>query len=185
MPPQRNNLKSVLAPAIGLLTALVAFAFAFVLAPTVLGQTGQSKEDDNGPITPRMVVASGQTEHFGRWEMVASKNMRGESCVGVRLLDPAPGDPSLAEGCGGAVEDQVGTIAGSRRTLFFGRVDARTERVDIADRGVTKMSSNARDGTDGAKYVVTEANEDLSEAEITSIDDGGRRLGRIDPGAKR
>lgn len=175
-------------PGTGLLIALLALGAGFLGTTAVLGQGLGSDQDADraaGPATPRTVVASGSTAQYGRWEMTTAKTTTGESCVGIRLLNPPPGSPTLTEGCGSqAVEDQVGTLSGKDGTLYFGRVAADTQRVVIKDAsGLRRVASSVR-GTDGGRYVVTAVDGNVSAATVTTVDPQGRATGRVDAAAK-
>lgn len=182
---------------VGVLIAFVAVGVGVFGAPAVLAVIDEQKHspDNEGPITEKRVVAAGVTERFGRWEIVSSQDGNSEPCLGVRLLDaenarqddPTFGLPTLVEGCGQAVDDQVGTLGapqGKSGTLLFGRIRDDAARVTISSGNSVLTSATARRGKDGRKYVLTEVTESVGEAQIVSIDERGRSLGRVDPGAR-
>jgi hypothetical protein len=182
------RIRSELAPAVGLASALLAFGIAALGAPIVLGQSAEPVGDSEGPATPRTVVASGDSRYFGRWEIVSSQTANGDPCVGVRLLEGQPGSgPSLAEGCGPTVANQVGTLVappGKQGTLWFGRVDSRTATGRVsADAGRQLLALEAIAGRDGRKYVVAESAARLRTAQVRLSDGNDAGLGRADAAA--
>lgn len=181
-----NIKKRTLISIAGLVAVSASFGVASLLAPAVFGQNSAQNHapDTGGPVTERVVVASGTAGEFGKWELVASEDAAGEPCLGVRLLEPAEGMPSLAEGCGPATDDQVGNISGSRGTLFFGRVADNAEVATVSSRGVQERSLKAFGGRDGRTYVLAAADAGLSNAIVTVSDGSGNNLGRVDPASK-
>lgn len=181
------RIRRELAPAIALAAALGGFGVAALGAPIVLGQGSEPAGDGQGPTTPRTVVASGSSRYFGRWEIVSSHAANGDPCVGVRLIEGQPGSgPSLAEGCGPTVANQVGSLVAppsQQGTLFFGRVDGRTTTARVSDGGRQKLSVKALSGSDGRKYVVADSAERLPGAQVRLSDAQNTDLGRADPAA--
>lgn len=164
----------------------VALAAGFAGTATVVSQTtGPAADRAAGPVTAREVVASGTLPYYGAWELVTSSAAGGGSCVGLRLVDPPPFQPTLVEGCGGeAVENQVGVLTGERGTLFAGRVLPDGARVKIEPSGSTPVFADTVRGRDGRRYVVTAIAARAANVAVTLFDAKGRRLGRVDPAAK-
>ena len=171
-----------LTPAFGALAALVTFAIAAVAAPMVVSQEGTS--DHAGPAGPRTVVASGASKHFGQWELTTSNTADGQPCVGVRFINPPPGTPALAEGCGTDVLNQVGTVAkAGHGTLFFGKVKANAASVVISDAGAQQKKDKDIKGKDGGSYVLAELDTNSPRSDVALEDATGQGLGRVDSDA--
>lgn len=84
-----------------------SFLACFGIA-TAVGAVTQTQESGvghtGGPVTARIVVASGRSAEYGRWELLRSTDADGAECLGIQLYDQGPGpvkDDPLYEGCGG------------------------------------------------------------------------------------
>lgn len=177
-----------LTPAIALLAALTSFGVVALGAQAVVGQDdADTGRDGHDIVGERVVVASGESKQFGRWELVKSRAVNGDPCMGIRLFrDAADGGASLSEGCGPDVQNQVGSIVaapGKGGTLFFGQVSQSASAVVVRDGATRKLSTNAIVGADGKRYVAAEAAERLPGAVVELSDGSGRELGRVDSAA--
>jgi hypothetical protein len=130
----------------GIASALGAFAGKAPAEPA----TDQST-------SPRKAIASGNSPGIGDWKIWYSQSARGGRCVEIQFVDPAeeavppefrlenspaPGEGSLAGGCG-----QVGALTAStlnlpEQTLVFGIARKDVERV--VTRGAGGASADAR-----------------------------------------
>jgi len=170
------------APAVGLLIAMISFIAVAIAAPAVFGQASEQQGDTEGPVTPRVVVATTKVAST-TYELVSSEDKHGNPCVGVRHTTKQTGTV-LFEGCGAAelVNNQVGFVASGKKnkTLFFGRVDNASETATFTDKGDKKKDEPTIKGSDGKKYVLTEVAGYIPKAEVALQDANGRALGRVD-----
>lgn len=182
-----NITHSIKSMGAGALAAGAAFVGVAVGAPIVLGQQGTDARvpDNEGPVTERVVVATGSSKTFGPYELVSSRDADGNPCVGVRFVKPPIAMPSLTEGCGDSIviDNQVGRVASEAKskTLFWGRVRPDASAVKVRKDGAQKHAAKTVKGQDGRVYVLTEADEYLPDAEIGVAAEDGSNLGRVDP----
>ena len=87
-------------PSVRVALATVALLAAAVPAAAVTGVFRPHREVDGiVRLSPRVVVASGETPAFGRWQILTSNSSVGE-CMGLEFLD-GPEKGNVGEGCGG------------------------------------------------------------------------------------
>jgi hypothetical protein len=137
------------------LMLIASFLAVFGIA-TALGAVAQDREagvgHTGGPVTPRVVVASGKSAEYGRWELLRSADANGGECLALQLYDQGPGpvkDDPLYEGCGGPSELNVAILTGTNgRSMVYGRAPADAANVQItasnkATRTITPGSAPA------------------------------------------
>ena len=120
-------------------TAVFVSFLAFFGIATALGAVTHSHESgvghEGGPVTERVVVASGRSSEYGQWELVRSSDASGAECLGIQLHDQGPGpvkDDPLYEGCGGPAGFDVGSLSGTNgRSLVYGRAPAEAASVEV------------------------------------------------------
>lgn len=169
---------------IAILASLLAFGAATATASTVLS-AGDDSGDGAGPVTERQVVAAGDSKTHGRWELTSARTANGDLCVGIRLPNSTPPEPAFAEACGGeAIANQVGSIVGPKKSLFFGQVADEATAVKIRKNGKEHKADNTIKGNDGKTYVLTTVERSLSDSEVSLMGADGLDLGRVDPSAK-
>ena len=178
-----TNIKRALAPAFGILAALIAFGASLIAAPAVI--SGDRDHDYGGAVTDKTPIATGMTERFGSYTLLTSQTADGGLCVDIQVSEfeagvNDPSDPVTVGGCGGPPHTNV--ITRDDATLFFGRVPDSAEAVRVQHDGKEKKVKKASKAKDGRRYVVIEvAGEKLKGAQVTALDGEGRSLGRIDP----
>jgi hypothetical protein len=173
------NLKKMVAPVAGVSAAGAAFVAAALGAPVVLGQSAEQNHapHDGGPVTPQVVVASGDAQQFGRWEILSAQDANEAPCLDLRLLDAADGLPESTGGCGVTADNQVMTVTGEKGTLYWGRVNDRGDSVAIRSKGKEKKGVKTFKGKDNRTYVVTQTAEALPDAEVALLDASQGNLG--------
>lgn len=175
-------MKRTLAPALGAMAALCAFALTAFAQDALPGSERPS--DGHGPVGARQLVAEGTSTQRGDWKLYASTDTRGDVCIGVLVNDSVTGLPALSEACGDAVENQVGSISGAKSTFFFGRVSDRASGVVVSKGDQAKKTDTVLKGKDGHKYVATETVGNDAAAEVSLTDERGAKIGRVDPATK-
>lgn len=175
-------------PVLAGLAAFVAASALSIPGALALGQSSTPAADNDGPVTPRRVVASGTDAAFGRWELVVSRTAKGELCRGIRLLDADnyPGEPTLAEGCGGdAIGTHLGSLTGANnQALLFGRLPAGTSSVAVATPGGATLRRQVGKDADGEPFYVGRVTADAAQIQslaVTAATPAGDR--RVDSNA--
>lgn len=166
-----------------LLAGAVSFAaFSFLAAPSRSQQFAAADGDHAGPVTPRVVVASGSSDTFGDWQLVVSKDADGNLCRGVLVRRPELPTPDLSEGCGLSDEDHIASLSGPEHgTLLYGRVPDDADRGDISSSNAAAMHANAIHGLDGHRYFVTSSARELHSPHVTLRNSKGAVVARSDP----
>lgn len=169
--------------------AVTAAATVFGVA-TAVGAVGLAPQDpsplhEGGPVTDRVLVATGATPGHGRWRLLRSEDATGQECLGLEV----GGQPSatgndltaIAESCGAPTGIGVGTLNGKGETIVWGRVPVNTAKLQVAARGrpVHVALPLAAQNAGRGNFVVSaiRARLDVSQDPVAeAYDAGGRRI---------
>ena len=170
-------------PRAGVGLALVGAAAASAGIATAIGANDGSGdpathgEHRGGSSGPRVELATGRAEEFGRWRLLRSKGAEGE-CLSIQMLDQAPaGAPGpIYNGCGGSDID-VGTLTGKQYTLVFGRLPKRVDRVKLSSDDAATQDIKLT-GSDDApdKYFVLNLAGKPRNLKAEGVDSSGRSV---------
>lgn len=146
-------------------------------------QGGKAEPERYGP---RVVVATGRTPVYGRWQVLASRSSAG-FCEAIQFLDDAAPSGSVAEGCGRARVPSANAVlpvpgsAKPQETVIYGRVpeDAARVRVTVPALGTESVKvSNGPSSIPGDWYLVAFSGVPRpGTARIVAVDEQGRQVG--------
>jgi hypothetical protein len=179
-PRTRRGRRAVVLALAGVLAAAAVAGAATELLPIGTELPADSVRGRGEPTytSNRIVVATGRTAVAGGWQATVAHSDQGP-CLGLELVDAAPGD--VSESCGGVVRglDALSVGGGSslpHTTVVYGPAPGEAVAVRAAGEGGfrrTAPTHRGRSGLPGDLYVI-EIPRRLDNVTVSWIDSEGR-----------